>query len=172
MRLTHTLAQLCAEAVHQPVVGAHPLHHDLGRHANHVRVADPPPLDDGDNVHAGAELPFLRLHAEDAGVGVLERVDDLGWNRRQRPRRHVLDQNRTGARSDGVQREGQAGGHFRAGAIGDQRHLFARRDAETHFHGIASPGRELGGRGTKEGHGHRYYSNWTGREWPIPSPRR
>ena len=47
------------------------------RHADHVRVADLPALDGGDDRHARAELALLRLHAQDAGVGVLERVEDL-----------------------------------------------------------------------------------------------
>ena len=72
----HALAQRRAQPIDEPVVGAHALHHDLRRDADHVRVADLPPLHGGDDRHARGELALLRVHAEDAGVGALERVED------------------------------------------------------------------------------------------------
>jgi hypothetical protein len=42
-----------------------------------VRVANPPPLDQPTIAMRRRQLAFLRLHAQDAGVGLLERVEIL-----------------------------------------------------------------------------------------------
>ena len=139
--MLHPLAQLLAEAIDLAVVGAHPFAHDPRRHADHVRVADPPPLDYRDDGHARAELTFLRLHAEDAGVGVLECVEDRGRRDPHRPRRHGFDQQRTRVSAAFAERLLERGGHVAARLVGDQRHVLARLDAEADFYRIRAPRR-------------------------------
>ena len=148
-RARHPLAQPLAERVDQPVVGAHALLHDLRRHADHVRVADRAALDDRDDRHAGAELALLRLHAEDAGVGALERVEHRRRRGGQRPRGDLLDQHAVARRADVVERRGDARGDLAARLVGDQRDALAGLDAEADFDGVARAGRELGGRRTE-----------------------
>jgi hypothetical protein len=64
-----------------------------------VRVTDAPPLDDADDGHAGRQLAFLRLDAQNAGVGTLERAQDLGWRRGDRTWRNRLNQKTTRVRT-------------------------------------------------------------------------
>src|SRR5258708_22164284 len=74
----HAVAELVAEAVDHAVIGAHPLLHDFGSHANHVGVTDLAALDNFDNGHAGGEFAGLRVHAKDADVGGFEGVEYRG----------------------------------------------------------------------------------------------
>ena len=96
-----------------------------------MRVADPTPLDDRDDRHARAELTFLRLHAEDPGVGLLEHVENLrrGATRIGRARNR-FDQQRTRDRAAVGERLLKRGGHVAAGFVGDQRDVLAGLDAE------------------------------------------
>ena len=77
-RGVHAIAELLAQAIDLAVIRAHALAHDPRRDADHVRVADPAPLDDRDDGHARGELAFLGLHAQDPGVGLFERIEDCG----------------------------------------------------------------------------------------------
>ena len=98
-RMVHPVAQLRAQSIDKPVIRAHALTHDLRRDANHVRVPDAPPFDDADNGHAGRQLAFLRLDAQDAGVRELERAQNFGWRRDDRTWGNRLNQEATGVRT-------------------------------------------------------------------------
>ena len=133
----HPLAQPLAQRVDAPVVGAHPLAHDLGRHANHVRVADDATFDDGDDGHAGGELALVRLHAQDADVGAFERGDDGCGRLAHRPLGEALEDERVGASPRLVERAGEARGHFGARKIADERHALAGCDGEADLDGVS-----------------------------------
>ena len=52
------VAQLLAEAIDLAVVGAHALAHDPRRDADHVRIADPPPLDERRRSPSAPAIPL------------------------------------------------------------------------------------------------------------------
>jgi hypothetical protein len=57
-----------------------------------VGVTDVAALDDSNDVFACAEFAFLRLHAENAGVGASECVEDLLRSAGDWARRKILQQ--------------------------------------------------------------------------------
>jgi len=132
----HPVAQLGAQTIHLPVIGTHPLLHDLGRDADHVRVSDPPLLDDAHNRHPGGELPFLGLNAEDPDVGDLEQTENLGGCLQHRTLRYRLDQQRHRVGPPLVERLLDTRRDIAARLVGDQRHALARLDIQAHIDGI------------------------------------
>ena len=140
----HALQEFFAEAIYHGVVGAHALLHDFWSDADHVGVADVAALDDRDDIFAGAEFAFLRLHAEDAGIGAAEGVEDWLWGAGDRARREIFEEETFADGAALIQSSGQAGGYGLAGAIGDQGNAFAGLDRETGFDGVAGAGRSSG----------------------------
>ncbi len=139
----HPLAQALAQLVDQPVVGAHALPHDLRRHPDHVRVADRAPLDDRDDRHPRAQLTLLRLHAQNAGVGPLQRLEHRRRRHGHRSRDDVLDQHAGARRADLVEHRGDARRDFGARPVGNQRDLLAALDAETDLDRVVRARREF-----------------------------
>ncbi len=119
------------------VVGPHPLAHDARRHADHVRVADTPALDDADDGAAGGQLAFLRLDAEDAGVGRLERGQDFRRGGDERARGQGLDRQAGGDRPALGQRAVQAGRDGATRAVGDERDALAWLNRQAGGDGVA-----------------------------------
>jgi hypothetical protein len=115
-----------------------------GRHANHVRVADLPPLHGCDDGHARPELSLHGLDAQDPRVGALERLEHFPRRRRQRTRRDLLDQHGVGGGAGIIERGRQARGDLAAGLVGDERDALARLDGQADADGIVRAGGELG----------------------------
>jgi len=94
-------------------------------------VANSPALDGRDDGHSRGELSLARLHAQDAGVGALERVE----NRRRRgphgARGDRFDQQRGRHRPAVRQRLLDRGRDVTARLVGDQRDVLARLNAQT-----------------------------------------
>ena len=92
------------------------------------------------------ELTFQRLHAENAGVGALERIEHGRGRRPHRPRRHRFDEDEVGLRGPIDERAMEAVGDDPAGGIGDQGDPFAWLNGEAGLHRIARAGQEIGER--------------------------
>ena len=134
----HAVAQLLAETIDAAVVGAHALAHDARRDADHVRVADPPALDDADD-----RAPRVELALRAAGR--------RGCRRRRARARPALPAARwssAAAASASIDRQVatapalaerllEAGGDLRARPVGDQRHALAGLDRQAGLDGIA-----------------------------------
>src|SRR5271156_386830 len=115
----HALQQFFAEAINHGVIRTHSLLHDFGRDTDHVRVANVAAFDDSDDVLAGAELAGHWLHAEDAGVGAAERVENLLWSTAERTRSQVLEEKAFTDRAALFESFGEAGCYGCTGTIGD-----------------------------------------------------
>ena len=166
-RRPHPLAQLLAEPIDEPVVRAQPFAHDLRRDPDHVRVADAPPLDQPDDGHARRKLPFLRLHAQNAGVGLLERRrGPAAGARPHRPRRDRFDEHRVGVRLVLRQCRLETRRHGATRLVGDQRDPFTGLDRQTGPDGVARAGHQVGRRGAEK---HRNIVQ--GHQSQVPNPK-
>ena len=116
------------------------------RDANHVRVADAPPFDGGDDGHAGGKLAFLRLHAEDPCIGTLDGVEYFRRRRQHRARGHRLDEQAVGICTPVLERLLQTRSDGAARLVCNQRHALARLNRETGIDGIVRAGHQIGRR--------------------------
>src|SRR6266478_5613102 len=82
----HALAQLLAEAIHQAVIRAHALLHDLWRDSDHVRVTNLAALHHSYDGHARTKLARLWGHAEHADVRGFQGFQHYCWRNLHRPR--------------------------------------------------------------------------------------
>ncbi|GAC1626649.1 MAG: hypothetical protein PVS2B2_20120 [Candidatus Acidiferrum sp.] len=136
----HAFAQLVAQAVDQAVVRAHALLHDFRRDANHVRVADLAALYDLNYGHARAQFAGLWRHAQDAGVGGFQSVEDFAWCGVHWARAEFFEKETGAFRATVIERGGEASRDGPAGFIGDERDVFARLHGQAGFDGVFCAG--------------------------------
>ena len=139
------IENLLAEPVDEVEVGAHALAHDLRRDVDHVGVAHVAAIDDVGHLHAGVELVGLHLDGEDGDLRGFHVGEDGGGHIGERARGQIFeDEGVPGAAALG-QLRGERGGDGLGGAVGDERDLFARIDAQAGGDGRARAGNEFGG---------------------------
>ena len=93
--------------------------------------------------------PFLRLDAEDAGVGLLERGKDFGRRDKQRSRGQGLDRQARGHGAALGQRAVQARRYLAARPVGDERDALAGLDRKARLDGVARAWQQIGRRWTE-----------------------
>ena len=135
--------------VAETVIGAHPLPHDLRRHADHVRVPDPAALHHGHDLHARRQFALTGLNAQHARIRAFERVDDRRRSAGQRPAGNRFDEHAFPRRADAIERGANRRRHLAAVFVGDQRDAIGRRNRKAHFNGVPRAGFEIGHRGSK-----------------------
>ena len=101
-------------------------------------------LDHRDDRHARAELALLRLDAEDAGVGALERVEHAPPARAVSGRGdHVLDQHAVAGAPTSSSAAAMLAATSPLASSAISATLLAALDAEAHFDGVVRAGREI-----------------------------
>ena len=139
----HAIQNLLREAVNLVVVGAHAVAHDLRRDVDHVGVTHAAAVHDIGHLHARAQFIGLHLHGENRNLGRFHILKHRGGHVCERARREVF-------KNEGIERAsalGELGGNRSCDglrhAIGDQRDLFVRLNAQTGEDGGAGAGNKL-----------------------------
>ena len=145
----HAREQLFTQLIHQAVIRAHALLHDLGCDTDHVRVTNLAALDHSHDGHTRSQFARLRRHAQHADIRRFESVEDHPRRSLHRPRSKVFQKQARIGGAPLVQSGGDAGGHGPAGFIGNQGHVFTGAHAQTCFHGVARAGHQFLLWGTK-----------------------
>jgi hypothetical protein len=106
-------------------------------------------LDDSNDVLARAELAGHGLHAEDAGVGATEGVENLLGGAGERAGRKIFEKETLADGAAFRQRGGEARGDRLTGNIGDESDTLAGLNGEAGVDGVARAGKKLRLNGSK-----------------------
>ncbi len=139
----HPFTQAVAQPVHQLVIRAHALLHDLRRDADHVRVANLAALHHFNDGHARAQFAGLRRHAHHTDIRGFQSIQHGRGCDAHGPWTKIFQQQSGVKRAPVVQRGGDTGSNGAAGFIGNQRHVLARTHSETRFHGVSRAGHQV-----------------------------
>ena len=126
------------------------------------RRPDAAPLDRPDNGHPRRQLSFLRLNAEDPGVGDVKSIENARGRGQHRPGREGFDENAVRVRTGVGERLLEACRHFPARFVGDEGDPLTAPDRETGLYRVARAREKIGSRGTKH-HPSEVYQQ--GRRW-------
>src|SRR5579871_131185 len=140
----NNLEHATAQRIDLGEIRAHALPHDFRRDVHHVRMTNPPAVDDVGHCHSKRQLVRLRGRRKDTDLTALERLGHWCRHRRQRPRRQILEHERLDRGADVVDLLPQCVRDIAGVAIGNQRDVFVPLNIQAHANRVACAWLEIG----------------------------